>query len=268
MSTIKAKVYRYDPNVDSEPYYKEYDVEWHEWMSVLEVLRFIHEEFEPMAFDYNCRGGSCGLCTMKVNGTPVFACETPVQENEDILIEPLDRFPIIRDVMVDKRPVLARTLSIQPTFNRATPMVNPATMDKDAFLSSAILQQCRECMICMTTCPAIETYGFDEYAGPYILTRIAQRYYDDREGMSQERLRTAVNEGLFKCILCGTCTEVCPKGSILKLDEYSYSFIDHVKYFTAMREDAEASGMKPIEEELIRPIPEGAYTSAEKLSGV
>lgn len=268
MSTIKATVYRYDPSVDNTPYYSEYEVEWHEWMTVLEVLRYIHENDEPLAFDYNCRGGSCGLCTMKVNGVPVFACETPVKEDEDLLIEPLDKFPIIRDLFVDKRPVHARTLTIQPQFKRSTPMVNPATMDKDAFLSSAILQQCRECMICMTTCPSVEANGFDEYAGPYIMVRIAQRYYDDREGLQQERLEAAVRNGIFKCILCGKCTEVCPKGLALKLDAYEYSFIDHVKYFTAMRDAAEAAGMKPIEEEVVRPVPDESYTSAEKLSGV
>jgi succinate dehydrogenase/fumarate reductase iron-sulfur protein len=267
MSTIRTKVFKYDPSHDEEPYYTEYDVPFHEWMTVLEVLRTIHEEFEPTAFDYNCRGGSCGLCTMKVNGIPVFACETVVKEGTDLTIEPLDRFPVIRDLIVDKRTVSARTLSIQPQFLRDTPMTNPQTMDKDAFLSAAILQQCRECMICMSVCPAIETNGFDGYAGPYVMTRIAQRYYDDREGHRAERLHTAVQQGLFNCIECGTCTTVCPKGKILELEDYEYSFIDHVRYFKDMKAAAEESGLTPAAEEPVRPVPETGYTSAEKLSG-
>lgn len=267
MATIKTTVFKYDPSVDEEPRYIDYDVEYHEWMTVLEVLRYIHENFEPTSFDYNCRGGSCGLCTMKVNGVPVFACETPVDASKPLTIEPLDRFPIIRDLMVDKRIMNQKVLSIKPQFIRDTPMTNPQVMDKDAFLSAAILQQCRECMICMSMCPVVGAMGIDEYAGPYIMTRIAQRYYDDREGHQAERLHTAVNQGLFNCSECGTCTSVCPKGEILNLDEYEYSHIDHVKYFKKMKADAEAAGLTPVEETAVRPIPEDTYTSAERLSG-
>lgn len=268
MATIKAKVFRYDPSVDEAPYYKEYEVEHHEWMTVLEVLRSIHENFEPTAFDYNCRGGSCGLCSMKVNGVPCFACDTVADASDTLLIEPLDRFPVIRDLMVDKRIVQNRVLSTKPQFLRETPMVNPFTMDKDAFLSAAILQQCRECMICMSVCPAVETSGFDAYAGPYPMVRIGQRYFDDREGQQDMRLRIAVEQGLFNCIECGTCTSVCPKGEILKLDDYEYSFIDHVRYFKQMKADAEAAGLKVEAEAPVRPIPEDSYTAAEKLSGI
>ena len=260
MSDIQATVFKYDPSVDASPTYKEYTVPWRDSITVLEVLRYIHEEFEPASFDYSCRGASCGLCAMKINGTPAYACATLVQEGDELTIEPLDRFPVIRDLIVDKSAVRDRMLSTAPQFIRDTPMEDPITMKPEAFLTTAILQQCRECMICQSVCPSIADNGFDNYAGPYIMTMLASRYFDEREGQADVRLKTAVHEGLFNCILCGTCTQVCPKGNTMKLEDYEYSFIDHVKYFTKMREDAQAAGLEPQSETAQRPLPEELFS--------
>lgn len=254
MSDVKATIFRYDPSVDAEPYYAEYSVPWHENMSVLELLRYVHDNIEPVSFDYNCRAGSCGLCGMKVNGNPVLACIAPVEDGSEITIEPLDRFPVVRDLIIDRSVVKDRIMETDPQFQRSTPMVNPRAMDPTSYLRTGVLQQCRECMLCMSVCPAIDQFGFNNYAGPLIMTKLASRYFDDREDQQDKRLMTAVREGLFNCLECGTCTAVCPKGSMMHVDGYDYSSIDHVSYFKMMKEDARAKGWEPVEEELVRPV--------------
>ncbi|MBM6999153.1 4Fe-4S dicluster domain-containing protein [bacterium] len=254
MSTINVTIRRYDPTVDEAPHYETYEVEWRENMSVLEVVRAVHENCEPIAFDYSCRGASCGLCGMKVNGKPVFACDTMVHEGEDLTIEPLDNFPVIRDLFVDKSGLRQKLLSIGPEFKRATPMTYPMTMDPQAYMKTAITQQCRECMLCCTTCPAMAANGIEGYAGPMVMMKLASRYFDEREGKQQQRLQEAVDQGLFNCIECGTCTSVCPKGEAMHIEGGEFSFIDHVRYITEMKEAAREAGLEPVAEEVVRPV--------------
>jgi succinate dehydrogenase/fumarate reductase iron-sulfur protein len=267
MSTITATVFRYDPSTDETSHYEDYEVEWHEGLTVLETLRYIHENYEPLAFDYSCRGMSCGLCAMKVNGTPVLACGRQIGKGEDVTVEPLDRFPVVRDLIVDKTPVHNRILSDSPQFMRTTPLVNPVKMSQESTLYASALQMCRGCMLCMSVCPAIEQSGFDGYAGPYVMTRLAQRYYDEREGQQGMRLAQLVDEGLFNCLECGTCTSVCPKGSIIAEDGYPFTFIDHVKYFTELKQAARDAGLEPKEtDEPIRPVTDDMFTNTQRLN--
>ena len=69
-------------------------------MTVLEALRYIYENYEPVAFRYNCKPGMCGLCGVTPNGKRVLACEVYVEPREST-IEPLRRFPIIRGLVVN-----------------------------------------------------------------------------------------------------------------------------------------------------------------------
>lgn len=256
MSTLK--VFRFDPSIDSEPYYREYEVPVTPGMSVLQGLHYIRENIESISYEYSCRATSCGLCGMAVNGTPCFACCTPLEEGKKYTINPLDRYPVVKDLIIDRSAIDERINSIMPQFSRSSTMIMPAKMSAESNLSTSMLQQCRDCGICMSVCPTLEMQGFDSYAGPQVLVKLAARYFDDREGSSNMRLKQAVNEGLFNCIECGTCTSVCPKGELMKVKDLPYSFIDHVSYFKKMKAAAEAADMKPTEED-----PAKALTTAD-----
>lgn len=97
----KIKIFRFNPEIDSEPRYERYDVPIEEGMSILQALRYIYENLDgTLAYkDYFCKTNQCGMCAMKVNGRPVFACNTKLEK--ETVIEPLPNFPIIRDVVVD-----------------------------------------------------------------------------------------------------------------------------------------------------------------------
>ncbi len=241
---IRAKVFRYNPIVDPEPYYKTYEVPYREQMSVLELLRYIHEEMEPISFDYCCRASVCGMCTLMVDAKPAMACVTLVPAG-DILIEPLEGFPVIRDLIVDRTEVQNRLYGTMPWFSRTKPMTEPLAMPPEAFLRSIVLQECKDCLCCHVVCPVLKDKGFNVFAGPFILTKIASRYFDTREDFADVRLKTAVREGLFECILCGQCTEVCPRGALIQTPGYPDASIDHVKVFKEMMDAAEAKGWKP-----------------------
>ncbi len=88
---ITAKVFRYDPDGDDEPYIKEYRVRAHENMTVLVLLDRIYNELdETLSFRHYCCGlQMCRSCLMRINRKMKFACLTLVEPGEEIVIEPV-----------------------------------------------------------------------------------------------------------------------------------------------------------------------------------
>lgn len=87
-------------------------------MSFLEMLDVVNERFiakgeEPIAFDYDCREGICGACSLVINGVPhgpergTTTCQLHMRSFKDgdsIHIEPwrAKAFPVLRDLVVDR----------------------------------------------------------------------------------------------------------------------------------------------------------------------
>jgi fumarate reductase iron-sulfur subunit len=236
-----AKILRYNPSRDAKPYYKTYQVPWRPLMSVLEMLRYIHEELEPISFEYSCRSNVCGQCSLQVNGKPALAC-TVVVPTGDILIEPLAGFPVIKDLVVDRSELTARLYGIRPWWSRTKPITEPMDMTPDAFVKTSVAQNCKGCLLCHAACPVVKSKGFSAFGGPYIMIRIAMRYLDTREELADERLKTAVSEGLFNCDLCGQCDDVCPMAKLVEVPGYPNTNINLVKTFKAMQDAAKAKG--------------------------
>lgn len=241
---VIARLFRFNPGVDAKPRFETHRLPWREHMSVLELLRIIHEEQQPLSFDYSCRAATCGMCSMQVNGEPVLACVTPVPPGE-ITIEPLAGFRVIRDLIVDRDEVEHRLHGVMPWFSRIRPMTEPLAMPPAAYVRTAVLQLCKDCLCCHSACPVVASSGFQAFAGPFILTKIAMRYFDTRDDFGDQRLKTAVREGLFECISCGRCDDVCPRGRLVEVPGYPEGTIQHVRLFTEMKQHAEEKGWKP-----------------------
>lgn len=71
-------------------------------MLVLDLLLAVRREHDPsLAFRHSCRVAMCNTCGVRVDGEPVLACQVPVlPERDDLLIEPLEGAPVIRDLIV------------------------------------------------------------------------------------------------------------------------------------------------------------------------
>ena len=69
-------------------------------MTVLGVLDYIYENIDSgLAYYQSCRNGRCKACWVKVNGKPVLSCKTIATNG--IKISPLEKFALIRDLVVD-----------------------------------------------------------------------------------------------------------------------------------------------------------------------
>ena len=91
---IKARIFRFDPAVDSGPRYQDYALPADEPLSVLVLLHSIQCELDAsLGFrDYCCGLQMCRSCLMKIDHKQRFACITLVQPGDEVLVEPAE-FP-------------------------------------------------------------------------------------------------------------------------------------------------------------------------------
>ena len=215
--TIKLTVSRYRPEEESEPTFQTYDVPYNKEWVILDALNYVKDQLDgTLTFRWSCRMGVCGSCGRMVNGTPTLTCAVPLSDyvsSEPIRIEPLQFFPIIRDLVVDMNSFLGKLSSVKPWIIRddEKPPVEgeyrqtPAELDVYKQFS-----MCINCMLCYSACPVV---GLEpEFTGPAAIA-LAQRYnLDSRDQGAAERM-AVLNEhdGMWGCTFVGECTNVCPK---------------------------------------------------------
>ena len=97
------KTFRFDPFKDSKPSYKEYEISLNGSMSVLMALEYVYEHMdETLAFRrYCCGTARCNSCLMRANGKKIRACSTLVEEERTTVVEPVDGYRVIKDLVVD-----------------------------------------------------------------------------------------------------------------------------------------------------------------------
>ena len=101
--TVTLHVTRYHPEHDSALRQQSYSVPYHEDWVVLDALNYIKDQIDGLTFRWSCRMGVCGSCGMMVNGVPRLTCAAflGVLHPHEIRVEPLNNFPIIRDLVID-----------------------------------------------------------------------------------------------------------------------------------------------------------------------
>ena len=199
----------------------------------MEVLVYINENCEELAFDYYCRGRVCGRCAIMFDGDPTLACVTPVEDGNHS-IGPLNGYPIVRDLVVDRHGLHDSLSKLRKRIRAkdATQEEVLAPMDPEQYKRTESLEWCARCGVCNASCPLLNMAGGREkYIGPAGMVAIASRYYDPLD--QGDRFVQAVQEGLYSCIMCGKCDEVC---SALE--------IDHAGIWTELRAAAKERGFE------------------------
>lgn len=103
-SPITADIFRFDPAQDAEPRIQRYVVPYSQRLSVFTLLREIYEKQDPtLAFrNQQCGRGLCGNCHIRVgvNGKMTKGCTVPLKPGDHVVVEPLNRQKVIRDLVV------------------------------------------------------------------------------------------------------------------------------------------------------------------------
>lgn len=98
-NTVKMKIFRFDPAVDSEPHYDIFEVETQTGYSIYNALEFVAENLDPtLAYYASCRIGLCAGCMAKVNGKVVKTCLEML--TEDVTIDPVDEKKVLKDLVM------------------------------------------------------------------------------------------------------------------------------------------------------------------------
>ncbi|MCL4326036.1 MAG: succinate dehydrogenase iron-sulfur subunit [Candidatus Thermoplasmatota archaeon] len=210
----KFKIYRYDPEKDSKPYYREYSVETHEGMTLLDAIIHISENMDPsLSVRYSCRMSVCGSCGMSVNDSLKLACKTQLETlHGDVLkIEPLPSMKVIKDLVVDMEPFLDNLKKVKPYLITHTP--DPAKERLQSVYDRELIDSSVDCILCgccTTSCPVFWT---DKgYLGPAAITKAFRFLYDSRDEGYEDRLHVLGGVGgVDKCHHAYRCVEACPK---------------------------------------------------------
>lgn len=194
----RITVSRYNPENDDKPIFKEYEVPQIDQVTVLEALQYIQEEIDStLLFSYGCRYMVCGKCAIKINGKPRLACATLLEE--DMILEPLDNLPVIRDLAVDRSVLME-------LFRKNDIVLSPRKGSEIALQPPEFFQlaRCIECLLCLSTCPVFDRSA--ESDGPFFRVKLAELYYDVRD----EKERFGLLKPFYDCIACQACATHCP----------------------------------------------------------
>jgi len=218
---IILKVYRYNPEVDEKPHYREYEVPSEGIQTLLDALFYIQENLDPtLSFRFFCRAAVCGSCAMKVNGISRLACKTPFKNlveranGRPITVEPLNFLSVIKDLVVDHDKPFDNLKQLQIWCEPKQPIpkkeyrISPEEVKEYERPTNCIL-----CFACYGSCEAV--MDDPKYAGPFAFSRVFRYLLDSRvdEDHKRQMVKNAMEVGdIWGCVQCQKCIYVCPKG--------------------------------------------------------
>ena len=215
-ATMRLEVFRYSPDTDGEPRFQTYEVPFREDWVVLDALNYIKDEIDgTLTFRWSCRMGVCGSCGMMVNGVPKLTCAAFLRDYypHPIRVEPLENFPVLRDLVFRLDDFLVKLHSVQPWLVRKQekPISEGEYLQSPAQLAKfKEFTMCINCLLCYAACPVS---GLEpDFIGPAALA-LAQRYnLDSRDqGRDQRQEVVASHSGIWHCEFVGECSVVCTK---------------------------------------------------------
>ncbi len=166
-TTFDVRVLRQD-EPRSTSYWQRFRLKREPDMNVISVLQQIAEAavtadgkaVAPVAWSCNCLEEVCGACTMVINGAVRQACSALVDqllhdEPQGIELRPLSKFPVVRDLVVDRRRLfraLARVKAWIPVDGYYDLGRGPL-QSQEAQEVAYPLSECMSCGCCLEACP-------------------------------------------------------------------------------------------------------------------
>ena len=219
--SIVVKIRR-QGNPNEKARWEEFELPWEPGMNVISSLREIARNpvtrdgkpTTPIIYDSNCLEEVCGSCAMLINGKARMACSALIDSLEQpIRLEPLSKFPIIRDLAVDRSVLfenLKRVKAWVPVDGTYDLGPGPRmTMEEQE--QAYPLSRCISCCCCMEVCPQ-----FNEHTGFVGAATISQvRLFNTHPtgaALKPERLRALMGDGgIQECGYAQNCVKSCPK---------------------------------------------------------
>ena len=203
-------------------YWEEFKIPYKDKMNLISLLMEIQknpvnangEPTTPVVWECNCLEEVCGACTMVINGKARQACSALVDQLEQpIVLEPLSKFPVVRDLMVD-RTVMFENLKkikawipIDGTYDLGPGPRMAQRVQEDSYPIS----RCMTCGCCMEACPNVNNRN--KFMGPAPLAQVKLFNSHPTGAMNREERLDAIMDvgGITDCGNAQNCIKVCPK---------------------------------------------------------
>ncbi|MEK6971888.1 MAG: succinate dehydrogenase/fumarate reductase iron-sulfur subunit [Thermoproteota archaeon] len=216
--SIILRISRSNPQAGTPKSFMEFKVPYEKWTTVLDAILEVKKHLDhSVGVRYSCRQASCGSCGMVINGKPRLACFTKITElnSSVITVEPMNNFPVIRDLAVGFDRMFSTHKKLKPYIIRDDSEITSKTKE---FLQTPEevekyiqFSNCIKCGLCNSACPTMATDS--SFIGPQALAQAYRYIADNRDKGKNERLKI-IDEphGIWRCHFAGSCSVVCPKG--------------------------------------------------------
>ena len=244
---VNVRVLRQD-GPGQPPYWERHQVPYEENMNVISVLQKIAAQaatvegnpVAPVTWDCGCLEEVCGSCTMVINGRVRQSCSALVdrllEDNaSEIELRPMEKFPVIRDLLVDRSRIFRSLQRVQAwvpvdTYHDMGPGPKIFRAQQEV---SYPLSQCMTCGCCLDACPQynkIELHRrpgetdeqFEErkmaaydrgFIGAATISQVVLfNSHPTGRSMSDQRIEElTAGGGVQACGNAQNCVAVCPK---------------------------------------------------------
>ena len=198
---------------ESSPYWQEFNYECSadqtvagmlEEMNSLDDLKDAEGKKVPhIIWECSCLQGMCGACAMVINGQPALACETFIRniKGDLITLEPLRKFPTIKDLAVD-RSVIQEKLLQENAYIEEYKGSDPKEYDHQ-YLAG----KCLKCGLCLEICPNYKGsrrfYGAAFANDCYLIETRSDVHKKDIKKSYDDHFAAGCSKSL-------ACVDVCP----------------------------------------------------------
>lgn len=220
--TIKLIIKR-QKDANSQPYEESFEIPYRENLNVIACLMEIRrnpindkgEKTTPVTWDMNCLEEVCGACSMVINGRARQSCSAIVDQLEQpIRLEPMNTFPVIRDLQVDRSRMfdnlkrMKAWIPIDGTYDLGPGPRMPEKKRQTAYE----LSKCMTCGVCLEVCPNVTSKN--DFVGAQAISQVRLFNLHPTGAMTKdERLDALMDQGgLQACGNSQNCVQACPKG--------------------------------------------------------
>jgi succinate dehydrogenase / fumarate reductase iron-sulfur subunit len=223
--TVKLKIKRQE-RAGAPSHYDHFEVPWLPQMNIISALMEVRknpvtcdtkQKVAPVNWESNCLEEVCGACTMIVNGRVRQACTALIDQiapnGEEISLEPMTKFPLVRDLVVDRQRMFNDLKTVKAWIQLdgthelgAGPRQSPENQEEAYPLS-----RCMTCGSCLEACPQVNEGS--NFIGPSAISQVRLfNLHPSGKMHAKERLEAVMGEdGVAGCGKAQNCVEVCPK---------------------------------------------------------
>ena len=156
----------------------------------------------PVVWEHSCLQKRCGACAVVINGIPRLACDTRLSslKGERVVIEPLRKFPVVEDLLVDRSSMMDKLREMELWLN------DDAVPDGEKMAFEA--SKCLQCGLCLEVCPNFYVGGkFGGMAAMAPTARLLNKAPEDQQPELSKTYDQNIYEGCAKSL---ACRNICP----------------------------------------------------------